>query len=1225
MCLAQTPSSAQFEGMPQSLIHAGYADQVLQPGEMPAVLVQYARHPYLDPDGEGKARAQQAIAEGRRHLTDVFTILRSRTRHDFSGYKKPTVLRRIQRRMGLAGIVDLAAYAEHMRETPSEVEALANDLMINVTGFFRDPEAWEALRTAAVRPLVSGVHAGKPLRIWVTACASGEEAYSVAMLLAEEADHAGRPLDAKIFATDTAERALGFARAGVYPAGIEGDLSLERLDRFFDKDDHTYRIKKAIRDMVVFAPQDLMRDPPFSRLDLCTCRNLLIYLEPEMQQRVIGLLHFSLRDGGYLFLGNAETLGPTPKLFEAVTSKWRIYRRIGATQHRFGHMPELPTRRLSDVRGALPELRETRPSTHLLVQQALLEQFGPPTVVVDRHDAVVYFHGATQPYLGQPQGEPTRNVFELVPTRLRAAVRGALQGAAAEGRAVTVSDGVLDTGQGPRATRVTAAPLLGRSGYFRVSFESSDTPAPATGANENKPAASDANRLAAMESGELEDELRVLRRELRETVEAFESSNEELKASNEEVVSINEELQSANEELETSKEELQSLNEELITVNGQLQSKLAELEATNNDLSNLLSSTSVAVLFLDTDFRVRRFTPAMQDLLELLPADIGRPVAHLARKFDGGDLLADARGVLTTLAPVETEIRSHSGAWYLQRVLPYRTGENRIAGVVATFVNISERKRAEQSVMAAHDRLQAVIEQMPAAVVVVAAPSGNLLFGNRHLALLFGFSYPLPFVGSDWSAAAMPFKGFHANGRPYDPGEWPLARTMADGESVADEEIDFQRADGTTGTLAVSSAPVSNDSGQVVAAVAAFWDISTRKQTEERLNFALREAEEFRKAAENANHAKDDFIATVSHELRTPLNTIRLWVQMFGKLPPKEWAEGVQAVDRAALAQQRLIDDLLDVARLTSGKLRLEIESVRLRECVRSAIDGMKSGAAARNVNIDAQLRDVGIVRADPERIQQIVWNLVSNAVKFTPPGGHVTVALGSKGGMVELRVSDDGIGVEAERLAHLFERFGQQVSATTRRHSGLGLGLSIARELIELHGGTIAATSGGKGQGATFTVRLPLEVEIDEPSAAARGDSVTAGPDLVNIHILLLEDEPATRSITARLLRQNGAHVRTAESAAAAREACGKKWPDAIVCDIGMPDEDGYAFIRGLRAAEKAQGRDRIPAIALTAFAGAADRRAAIEAGFDEHVAKPVDAGRLIAVLAKLVRAARG
>ena len=846
---------------------------------------------------------------------------------------------------------------------------------------------------------------------------------------------------------------------------------------------------------------------------------------------------------------------------------------------------------------------------------------GPPTVVVDRHDSIVYFHGATTPYLGQPQGEPTRNVFELLPVSLRAAVRGALRSAAAEGRAITVSGGVLDSGQGPLPTRVTAAPLLGGSGYFRVSFERTGAAEPTASAHENAPTASSASLLGATESSELEDELRVLR----DTVEAFESSNEELKASNEEVVSINEELQSANEELETSKEELQSLNEELITVNGQLQSKLAELEATNNDLSNLLSSTSVAVLFLDTEFCVRRFTPAMHDLLELLPADIGRPVAHLARKFDGGDLLADARSVLATLAPAESEIRSHSGAWYLQRVLPYRTGENRIAGVVATFINISERKRAEQAVAAAHDRLQAVIEQMPAAVVVVAAPSGDVLFGNRQLASLFGYPYPLPFIGGQWSTAALPFKAFHANGRLYDPGEWPLARTLADGESIADEELDFQRADGTTGTLAVSSAPVRNPAGEVVAAVATFWDISSRKQTEERLNLALRDAEEFRKAAENANRAKDDFIATVSHELRTPLNTIRLWAQMFGKIPPKEWAEGVKAVERAALAQQRLIDDLLDVARLTSGKLRLDVEPVRLLDCVRSAIEGMKSGAAARNVNIDARLGDVGVVHADPERIQQIVWNLISNAIKFTPAGGCITVALAGKDGMVELRVADNGIGIEAERLEHLFERFGPQVPATTRRYSGLGLGLSIARELIELHGGTIAATSEGKGRGTTFTVRLPLAVQIDELRAEMRGDGVAAGPELDKVHILLVEDEPATRNVTARLLRQNGAHVRTAESAAAAREACGKKRPDAIVCDVGLPDEDGYVLIQTLRAAEKAQGAKRVPAIALTAFAGAVDRRTAIEAGFDDHVAKPVDAGRLIAVLAKLVRAARG
>jgi CheY-like chemotaxis protein/two-component sensor histidine kinase len=390
------------------------------------------------------------------------------------------------------------------------------------------------------------------------------------------------------------------------------------------------------------------------------------------------------------------------------------------------------------------------------------------------------------------------------------------------------------------------------------------------------------------------------------------------------------------------------------------------------------------------------------------------------------------------------------------------------------------------------------------------------------------------------------------------------------------------------------------------------------------LNLALREAEELRKAAESANRAKDDFIATVSHELRTPLNTIRLWAQMFGKLSPQEWAEGVKAVERAALAQQRLIDDLLDVARLASGKLRLEIGPVRLVDCVQSAIKTLESSATTRNVKIDARLSDVGIVRADPDRIQQIVWNLLANAVKFTPEGGHVTVALAGKDGMVELRVADDGIGIDKDRLQQLFTRFAQGDSTTTRRHSGLGLGLSITRELVELHGGTIAAASEGKGRGTIFTVRLPLEVQTDESRGETAG-GVAAGPALDKVHVLLVENEPAARNVTARLLRQRGAHVRTAESAAAAREACGKKWPDVIVCDIGLPDEDGYAFMQTLRAAEKAQRAKRIPAIALTAFAGPTDRRHALEAGFDEHVAKPADAGRLIAVLAKLMRDARG
>ncbi|MGH8256474.1 MAG: chemotaxis protein CheB [Steroidobacteraceae bacterium] len=644
LCIAQEPDNCEFPGMPRSLIHAGYADQVLDAQEIPALLLRYVQHPYLELDPKGHARAAQELERHRQELGELLSLVRDRTGHDFSAYKTPTVLRRIQRRMGLIGATELDSYLGYLKGRATEAEALANDLMINVTGFFRDPEAWEALREAVVRPLVEARAAGEPIRAWVTACASGEEPYTLAMLIAEEAERAGKTFEVKIFATDTADKSLALARAGVYPDGIEADFPPERLERFFEKDDHTYRVKKELREQVVFAPQDMLRDPPFSRVDLVTCRNLLIYLEPEAQRRALTLLHFALCDGGYLLLGNSETLGQAEQLFEVVSKRWRIYRRTGATQHRFTDLPTLRAPQARVVPAVAPVVSIARPSATIAIQAALLEKFGPPTVVVDVNERIVYFHGNPEPYLLHPSGENTQRLLEVVRPHWRAAVRSALRQAASERQATEQVASDVDG----KAIRVIAEPLnpTRTPEYFRVSFEHPAGVAPAP------VPARPAPRTGADEA--LEQEARALRQELQTSVEAFEATNEELKASNEEVTSINEELQSTNEELVTSKEELQSLNEELSTVNTQLQTKVLELEALTDDLDNLLRSTDLAVVFLDVQLRVRRFTPAINDLLTLIPADIGRPLADFAQKFSDGELIEDARCVLAKLVPLES-------------------------------------------------------------------------------------------------------------------------------------------------------------------------------------------------------------------------------------------------------------------------------------------------------------------------------------------------------------------------------------------------------------------------------------------------------------------------------------------------------------------------------------------------------------------------------------------
>jgi two-component system CheB/CheR fusion protein len=1360
LCIAQTPETAEFPSMPQSLIQAGYADAVLPPAKIPALILQYLQNPYAGAERVSMEAAKEALQADRAHLTEIFSILRARTAHDFSGYKKPTILRRIQRRMGLAAVQTLEEYLTCLQSDGEEVRALANDLLINVTGFFRDPQAWEALRVAAVRPLIEEWNSDAPIRGWVTACSSGEEAYSLAMLIHEELERLGKRIQVKIFATDTAEKSLMVARAGVYPGGIEGELTPDRLARFFDKDEHTYRIKKEIRDSVVFAPQDVLRDPPFSKVDLCTCRNLLIYLEPDVQMHVLGLLHFALRDGGYLLLGTADAGGTVKELFGTVNIKWRIYRRESNRAHRLLELPRASAYGLAETQRleALVLRSPQRSATTLAVQQALFDQFGPPTVVVDRSDRIVYYHGDTRAYFITPIGEPTFDLFEVVHETLRPAVRQALRRANTENGTVRVTDAALESAPPALRVYVTAAPLQTAQTpeYFRVSFEPLDlaqVSAPAAG-HESATSISLLRLIHSEQDHLLEAELRTARRDLQSVTEAFQSNNEELKASNEEVISINEELQSANEELESSKEELQSLNEELIAANAQLQTKIGELEAANNDLSNLWSSTSIAVVFLDTQLRVRRFTPAMSDLLELLPGDIGRPIAHFAPKLTRGDLVEDARQVLSSRLPSEAEMSSHSGAWYLRRTLPYRTADQRIDGIVITFFDITARKRAEELVEAAQARLSAVIEQMPAAMLLVEAPLGKLLYGNRRAAELFGLSYPLPYIGAEWAAATATFKGFDAEGQTYLPQQWPLARTLVSGSRTNDEEITFARADGASGTVSVSAAPVYNAAGEMIAAVATFFDITERKrmetavreseerfrlliesardyaifladmqgrittwnsgaermlgwseaealgrpmallftpedraldvperdmrtaletgraagerthirrdgsrlwasgtlttvldpgglprgfamimrdctqlrQAQEDLQAALDSSEALRVSAESANRSKDEFISTVSHELRTPLNTIRLWLRLLEseELPRNEVVRGLQAMERAVLSQQALIDDLLDVSRMAAGKLRLDLRNTRLVEVVRGCLEAVSPGASSRGIDLESRLDDeVGIVRVDPERFQQVAANLLSNAVKFTPSGGKIRVQLSRSGDFVELVVADTGVGIRRDFLPHVFERFRQAERVATRQHAGLGLGLSIARELIELHGGTISAESGGEGRGATFTARvgLPGQLETDGPGAAAPG---APSRGLRGVAVLVVEDETATSAAVRRLLEAEGAHVQVAASVSGAAEAYRLQRPDLILCDIGLPGEDGYTLLRLIREREQLHSTPRVPAVAVTAFAGRQDRERALAAGFDEHLPKPVSPDRLITLLEQIANTTR-
>jgi two-component system, chemotaxis family, CheB/CheR fusion protein len=584
--------------------------------------------------------------------------------------------------------------------------------MINVTGFFRDPEAWETLDETVLAPLVDARESGAAVRLWVPACATGEEAYTLAMLLVARAEAKDKRFDIKLFATDGRNDNLNAARTGTYPDAAVATVPPHLLERHFERHDGTYRVRKELRELVVFAAHNLLRDPPFSQIDLVSCRNLLIYLDPVAQKRAVSLLHFALRQGGHLFLGNAESLSGREGLFETVSKKWRIFRRLGPTRHDIIDFPLLPGRTPQTNSEEQP-MRDTGAPPQRLVdvaQRALLERFAPASVLIERSGQVVWIHGSTGDYLEPPPGTPSRDLLAMARPGLRAKLRHALRQATEERRPVDLTVR-LRRDDVAQAVAVSVVPLgEPTDSLLLVSFRKLDP-------EQGRPTASDEAEDITHQA--FEDELATARAELRDTIEQFERTNEELKAANEEVTSMNEELQSTNEELETSKEELQSFNEELQTVNSQLQYKNQELADTTDTMNNLLASSEIATVFLDRDFCIRWFSPSSQELLELVDTDIGRPVTHFAWKVEDEHLLRDAGTVLQKLTGIDAEVRSSAGRWYLRRVLPYRTHDDRIAGVVISFIDITDRKLALDAINEARLYAEAIIATVRHPVIVL--------------------------------------------------------------------------------------------------------------------------------------------------------------------------------------------------------------------------------------------------------------------------------------------------------------------------------------------------------------------------------------------------------------------------------------------------------------------------------------------------------------------------
>lgn len=688
LCLVQDPASAKFPGMPDSAIKAGYATRVLRPEQMPQALLDGTRPLPI----RAAIAAPSPAASGG--LGKILMLLRSATGHDFSQYKKSTLARRVERRMAQNGIDDAEVYVRFLKEHPPEVHALFRELLINVTSFFRDPQAFAALKADVLPALLAGKPEGYVLRVWVAGCATGEEAYSLAMLLRESMEATQRDFKVQIYATDLDEEAIAVARAGLYPPNIAQDVPPERLHRFFTSEDNGLRVKKDVREMVVFAVQSVIKDPPFMRLDLLACRNLLIYLEPELQNRLIPTFHYALKPAGVLFLSPSESIGEHTDLFEPIDRKWKMYRakpRAASIRALVASGPSWMA-----TTGLTAPHRDHRPKElHYaeLTKRTLLQCFSPAAVLTDLQGDILYVHGETGRFLRPAPGQPTHNVVDMAREGLQPALRETLRQAADEGWPALSRELSISADGHVQAMILGVRSLPDPDASHRlllISFQELQGPVPAKPARSPRRGSS----AATLRIADLERELAYATESMKAMLEEQQTSNEELKSTNEELQSTNEELQSTNEELETSKEELQSVNEELQTVNAELQTRIEQMSGMQDDMKNLLDNIRIGTIFLDRKLLIRRFTRDATRVYRLVATDIGRPLADIRSELQGGDLLADAQAVLDSLVPIERELSSAGGTWYLVRIQPYRTVDNLIDGVVLTFSDVTERVRA---------------------------------------------------------------------------------------------------------------------------------------------------------------------------------------------------------------------------------------------------------------------------------------------------------------------------------------------------------------------------------------------------------------------------------------------------------------------------------------------------------------------------------------------------